>query len=88
MLVDHAMRILPIIAVASVGLIGCANSKRTVIKQASFDHDCPEREIRVLEENPSIWAYRLEVCGKQKKYRLLGEHSQFVDVTNEIPKSE
>src|SRR5262245_16733386 len=44
-------------------------SQSKVIQQASFDHDCPRERIAILEENRSIWAYRLDVCGTQRKYR-------------------
>ena len=56
-----------------------------VIDQASFDHNCPKDRIVVVEENTSIWAYRLNVCGVEKKYRDRGGDKtfQFVDVTTD-----
>jgi hypothetical protein len=55
-----------------------------VIRTASFDHDCPEEQIKVLAEDESIYAYVLDVCGQERKYIDRGntKEFQFVDVTN------
>ena len=66
---------------------GCASSlgRSKVTQQASFDHNCPEEKIQVVSENTSIWAYRLNVCGTERKYRDRGGDKtfQFVDVTSD-----
>jgi hypothetical protein len=71
-------------------LSGCVTAKQVeqrVVQQASFDHDCPEREIQVVTRDETIWAYNLEVCGKKRKYRDIGSatYFQFVDVTDGTP---
>lgn len=54
------------------------------IRTASFDHDCPEEQIKVVAEDSSIHAYVLDVCGQERKYIDRGntDEFQFVDVTN------
>jgi hypothetical protein len=71
----------------TVLLAGCASAvaRGKVLKQASFDHNCPKERIRVVDEDTDIWAYRLDVCGSPKKYRVFGNF-QFVDVTDGPPK--
>ena len=65
-------------------LTDCVSTQGRVVKQASFDHDCPPEKIHVLSEDTSIWAYKLDVCGQNRKYRDLGNEKefQFVDVTD------
>jgi hypothetical protein len=53
-----------------------------VIEQASFDHDCAQDKIQILEENTSIYAYRLNVCGTERKYRDRGTY-HFFEVTTD-----
>jgi hypothetical protein len=60
------------------------------MKQASFDHRCPPERVKVLEEVKEgvyvPWAYRLDVCGKERRYRRADDDSStFLDVT---PRSE
>lgn len=68
------------------GLTGCVSAQGRMIKQASFDHDCPPDKVEVLSEDTSIWAYKVNVCGKTRKYRDLGNENefQFVDVTDGV----
>jgi hypothetical protein len=67
-------------------LTGCVSGQDRMIKQASFDHDCPPDKIEVLSEDTSIWSYNVNVCGKTRKYRDLGNEKefQFVDVTDGV----
>jgi hypothetical protein len=69
-----------IVLSASACLAGVARSK--VIEQASFDHDCAQDKIQILEENTSIYAYRLNVCGTVRKYRDRGTY-HFFEVTTD-----
>ena len=68
---------------------GCASAtaRKLVLRQASFDHDCPAERVTVTQEDTTIWAYRLNVCGKDRKYRNFGNAKwfQFVDVTDGLP---
>ena len=78
--------------VGSVLLItGCASqvARSKVRDQASFDHDCPREQIQVVDEDTNIYGYRLNVCGKPRKYRDFGNSKewQFVDVTDGVPPS-
>lgn len=68
------------------GIGGCVGAQDRVVKQASFDHDCPSERIQVVSEDTSIWSYKLNVCGKDRKYRDLGNEKefQFVDVTDGV----
>jgi hypothetical protein len=67
------------LSLAACGSLGAS----TVVQQASFDHNCPKEKIQIEEENASIQAYRLKVCGVDRKYRDRGTRTfQFVDVTN------
>jgi hypothetical protein len=64
---------------------GCANEfvQSRVRHQAAFDHDCPLDQIQIVQEDTSIWSYRVKVCGTERKYRDFGNHKEwrFVDVT-------
>lgn len=55
------------------------------VKTAAFDHNCPEESVKVISEDTDIWAYKLDVCGKSRKYRDRGNAKewQFVDVTDD-----
>lgn len=78
-------RILPLVALF---LASCAAHVRSqVVKQAAFDHDCPQSKIVVVQEDTSIFAYKLDVCGRRRKYRDFGNEKQFqfVDVTDGVP---
>lgn len=63
----------------------CADHSADVIKQASFDHDCPEAQIKVMNsvtlgENDRK-GYVLDVCGTIRKYTDVGERAYvFVEV--------
>ena len=79
-----------IAVVISISATACVcGMECSVIKQASFDHGCPERRIQVVSRHNEIYAFKLRVCGKVRKYRDLGNRVQwmFVDVTDGIPKS-
>lgn len=75
---------------STIAVVACtpatANASRAAVVQASKDHACPRRQIRIEEEYPLIWAYRLRVCGKTRKYRDRGgSYSwEFVDVTDDV----
>src|SRR5882757_10053185 len=69
---------------------GCALGRdlvrEEVIWQASFDHRCPPERVKVLQEVTRslryIWGYHLDVCGKERRYRLVNHDSlTFLDVT-------
>jgi hypothetical protein len=81
--------VVPVLVIVGVVLGGCASmiARSKVRKQAAFDHDCPAERVKIAKEDTSIWAYRLNVCGKERKYRDLGNERefQFVDVTDGVP---
>ncbi len=76
--------VIAVIALFSLTACAAAIAKSRVVTQASFDHDCPEEKVTIVSENTDIWAYKLDVCGKPRKYRDLGNSQewQFVDVTD------
>jgi hypothetical protein len=84
--VERTMRASGALLLVAVLDSGCtaATARGLVVQQASFDHDCPRQSVAIVEENSSIWAYRLMVCGKERKYRDRGGDKtfQFVDVTD------
>lgn len=79
----HRVKPLAIAALAPV-LCACVSARLHVVRQASFDHNCPEDRVEVLEEDTASSAYRLKVCGAERRYRDRGENTvQFIDVTDE-----
>ena len=63
-----------LLAVLGLFLTGCYNWNSAVRGQASFDHDCPEAQVRVLRDNGdgmarAVW---LDVCGQRRIYRDIG----------------
>lgn len=70
---------------------GCADIhayvRAEVIGQVSFDHNCPPERVKILREEwtdyGSVWGYRLDVCGKERRYRRVGDNAFiYVDVTD------
>jgi hypothetical protein len=53
-----------------------AIDRAEVVMSASFDHDCPPAEIRVLEsaqgEGPGTRRFLLDVCGRRRVYKGVG----------------
>lgn len=69
---------------------GCATLERyaraQIIEQVAFDHNCPPRQVTILQEFPSIGGYRLDVCGRVRNYRQVDRDSAIiVDVTEGRP---
>lgn len=79
--------------ILSLGLLltACATTKarNKLLNQVSFDHNCNIDTIKIVSENTEIWGYIVDACGKQRKYRDMGNSKfwQFVDVTDGTPKS-
>lgn len=81
-------RLSPLIALLAFSVLaGCAgrNWQTRVIQQASFDHSCPQEQVRVLADNGDRMAraVRLDVCGRTRMYRDIGGSEVFLwqDVT-------
>ena len=57
-------------------LPGASLDKEKLIKTASFDHGCPEKDVQLVTEDDDGMAatgrYTLEVCGKKKRYKRAG----------------
>ena len=55
-------------------LSGCYHWQTEVTKQASFDHNCPVENVRILGDNGDniARAVRLDVCGNRRMYRDIG----------------
>lgn len=79
----HAPTLL--IAVGLLGLGSCAGSsaRKKVVQTAAFEHNCAVERVRIVQENSDIYAYVLDVCGTERRYRDMGNEKefQFVEVT-------
>lgn len=71
--------------VGVLGVSGCAgtHARDTVVQTAAFEHKCAVDKVRIVEENTEIYAYVLDVCGVERRYRDMGNEKefQFVEVT-------
>jgi hypothetical protein len=60
-----------------------------LVHQASYDHGCPEEQVRLLRDSGDVLSRTvdLEVCGKDKRYRDIGGNRStvWVDVTHGVP---
>ena len=43
------------------------------VRQASFDHQCPQERISVLRHTANWLSLELEVCGRTRRYQFVGE---------------
>ena len=83
-----AMHLLLILVMLAPGCSALREQLRhKVIKQVSFDHDCPPQRVKILREYEtglySAWGYSLDVCGRERRYRRVQEEQFiFVDVTD------
>ena len=82
-----AKHLLLILVMLAPGCSALRNQLRyDVIRQVSFDHDCPPQQVKILREYEtglgSAWGYLLDVCGRERRYRRVQEEQFiFVDVT-------
>jgi len=66
-----------LLAVATGGCMpGAGLDKEKLVQTASFDHDCPQEKVRLVNEQDDGMAatgrYVLDVCGEKKKYKRAG----------------
>lgn len=77
--------------VAAVVTTGCAtmgwtSDRDTLVKTAAFDHDCPREQVKVLaeqEDGLGAASFKLDVCGKTKRYKRMG--TLYVDAEGPSP---
>jgi hypothetical protein len=72
--------VMKIILFLSLGfcLAGCSKKKyNATIKQASFDHSCPEKNVKIISTSKKKRI--LNVCGKTRTYKWV--KGGFVDIT-------
>lgn len=67
-------KLLPLLLVILVST-GCYDWASLVVRQASFDHQCPEERVSVVRDDRHgmTRAVVLDVCGRQRMYRDVGE---------------
>lgn len=61
--------------VPACAAMGFKSSDKKLIKQASFDHSCPEDKIKVLrsmEGGVGQASFVLDVCGTERQYSRMG----------------
>lgn len=85
-----------VVAVSCSLFFGCYNgpskSELMAVRQAAFDHDCPGAQVRVVGRQVEVGTYhftgyRLDVCGKVRLYRDIGDDRwTFLDVTPQEPR--
>ena len=74
-------------------LTGCASmgftsNSDTLVKTAAFDHDCPKEKVRVVgeqEEGMGAASFKLDVCGKPRRYKRMGTMYMDADKASPIP---
>jgi hypothetical protein len=75
------------ILIAAILASGCVHWQEQVIKQAAFDHRCPEEQVKILRntDDPNARTVDLMVCSKERRYRDVGGSRVFLwtDVTDE-----
>jgi hypothetical protein len=58
------------------GGMGFTVDKEKLVRTASFDHNCPEAKVRIVNEMDEgmtgTGQYALDVCGAPKKYKRAG----------------
>lgn len=55
--------------------MGFTSSDKKLIKQASFDHNCPEEQVKVLksmEGGVGQASFVVDVCGTERRYTRMG----------------
>lgn len=71
-LVLSALSLLSVSACASMGF---TSSEKKLVKQASFDHNCPAERIQVknsMEGGVGDASFVLDVCGTERRYKRMG----------------
>lgn len=75
---SHSKRLVVLcsaVLLASCASAGFTSSEGKLLKQASFDHDCPEEKIKVLksmEGGLGQASFVLDVCGTERRYERMG----------------
>ena len=74
------------VAAAAMLLGACVafRPEAQAVRQAAFDHRCPEDQVKALRSGPGGRSWELEVCGESRRYQNLGRpghYSTWVDVT-------
>ncbi len=81
LVVSRSMRPL-LLAALAVATAGCAavNARLAqdarvapAVRQASFDHQCPQERISVLRHTANWLSLELDVCGRTRRYQFVGE---------------
>lgn len=81
------------VLVLSSVLTGCAtlgftSNQANLLKTASFDHNCPKEQIKVLaeqEEGIGVASFRLDVCGTTRIYKRAGTSFYDADKGSPMP---
>ncbi len=71
---------------ASCAAMGFTSSRETLIRTASFDHECPPEKIAVLaeqEDGVGAASFKLDVCGTKRAYKRMG--TLYQDASKPIP---
>jgi hypothetical protein len=66
--------------------MGFTSSRETLVKTASFDHDCPAEKVVVLaeqEEGVGAASFKLDVCGTKRTYKRYG--TLYQDAAKPLP---
>ncbi len=62
--------------------VACGAPRTWAIQQASFDHRCDEKEVKVLRVSDNTKSLELDVCGEKRRYQYFSGGGQtWVDVT-------
>lgn len=64
-----------VLGASACATMGWTSDRDTLLKTASFDHDCPPEQIKILgeqEEGLGAASFKLEVCGKVRRYKRMG----------------
>lgn len=71
----NALAFVTALALGGCASMGWASSDKKLIKQASFDHDCPAEKISVIksmEGGMGQASFVLDVCGTERRYERMG----------------
>ncbi len=62
-----------------------------VLPTVAFDHGCPEERIRFIRSSShnldAMPTLDLDVCGSVRRYKAMGGHGPYLDVTSLYPPS-
>lgn len=72
-----------------LALSGCVSFKTMAANQASYDHQCPSENIKVLSFTDDGHNIELDVCGKVRRYRDMTPQgaegiATWLDVTKQV----